>query len=136
MRLAELVLPALEVLLGELPHRLDGERARAQRRLADRQLEDLLRRGAFAVLVEQLLERLGDDEPGQHLGRVVRRRLLALAAGEPEDEGALRGAATGFALPRDRVGGPSRSPSPTDASARVTGTTHEPFSASPSLATS
>ena len=41
-----------------------------------------------AVLVEQLLERLGDDEPGEHLGRVVRRRLLALAAGEPEDEGA------------------------------------------------
>ena len=30
-----------------------------------------------------------DDEPGEHLGRVVRRRLLALPAGEPEDEGAL-----------------------------------------------
>ena len=42
-----------------------------------------------AVLVEQLLQRLGDDEPGQHLGGVVGRGLLALATGEPEDEGAL-----------------------------------------------
>ena len=45
--------------------------------------------GASAVLVEQLLERLADGEPGQHLGRVVGRGLLAVAAGQPEHERAL-----------------------------------------------
>ena len=42
-----------------------------------------------SVPVEELGEGLGHGEAGQHLGRVVRRRLLALAASEPEDEGPL-----------------------------------------------
>jgi hypothetical protein len=39
-----------------------------------------------AVLVEQFLKCLGDGEPGEYLGCVVRRGLLPLAARQPEDE--------------------------------------------------
>ena len=84
--LAEFGLAAAQVLLGELPDGLDGERAGPEGRLADRQAQDLLGGRGVPVLVEQLLKRLGHGEPGQHLGRVVRRRLLPLPAREPEDE--------------------------------------------------
>ena len=94
------------------------------------------RRGALVVLVEQLLERLGDDEPGQHLGRVVRRRLLALAAGEPEDEGALRGGRTGIALAGRLVLDVVTKSVSARWSARVDRDHPEPFAGSPSLATS
>ena len=49
---AQLLLAAGQVLLGELPDRLDRERARPERRLTDRQAEDFLGRGGGAVLVE------------------------------------------------------------------------------------
>ena len=84
--LAELALPAVEVLLGELAHRLDRERARAERGLAHRHREDVAGRGGGAALVEELGEGLADGEPGEDLGGVVGGRLLALAAGEPEHE--------------------------------------------------
>ena len=38
------------------------------------------------VLLEQHVERVADGELGEHLGRVVARRALPVAAGEPEDE--------------------------------------------------
>ncbi len=85
----QFLLAALQILLGELADRLDGERAGAEGRLADRHGEDLGRRGPFVVLVEQLFEGLADGELRQDLGGVVRRRLLALAAGQAEHERAL-----------------------------------------------
>ena len=54
--LAEFGLAAAQILLGELPDGLDGERAGPEGRLADRQPEDLLGGRGVAVLVEQLLE--------------------------------------------------------------------------------
>ena len=101
--LAELRLATGQVLLRELPHGLDGEGSGPESRLADGHLEDLGRRGGRAVLVEQLLHRLTDGEPGQYLRGVVRRRLLPLPPGQPEDERALS-VQHGSPLPRDRVG--------------------------------
>jgi len=49
---AQLGLAAGEVLLGELPDRLDRERSRPEGRFADGQAEDLLGRRGVAVLIE------------------------------------------------------------------------------------
>ncbi|WP_231979798.1 hypothetical protein [Tessaracoccus coleopterorum] len=66
--LPQLLLPTLEVLLGQLSDGLDGERSRAKRGLAHAEAQDLLGGGGVAVLVQQLSERLGDGELRQHLG--------------------------------------------------------------------
>ncbi|MPM78010.1 hypothetical protein SDC9_125020 [bioreactor metagenome] len=101
--LAQLLLTAGEVLLGELADRLHREGAGAEGRFAHRQVEDVAGRRTLPVLVEQLLQRLGDDEPGDHLGGVVRRGLLALPAGQPEDERAA-GVHHRLGLAGDRIG--------------------------------
>ena len=51
--LAALALPALQVLLGELVHRLVQERGRAHGRLADGEVEDTLRRHVVGDQLKQ-----------------------------------------------------------------------------------
>ena len=46
---------AAQVLLGQLPHGLDGERAGPEGRLADSQAEDLLGSRGAPALVEKFL---------------------------------------------------------------------------------
>ena len=76
---AELALPALQVLLGELVHRLVQERGRAHGRLADSEVEDAVGRH---VVRDELAQGVLDDAAGERLRRVVARRLLPVAARE------------------------------------------------------
>ena len=83
--LAALALLALQVLLGELVHRLVQERGRAHGRLADGEVENAVGRH---VVRDQLPQGVLDDAAGERLRRVVARRLLPVAAGEAVDEAA------------------------------------------------
>ena len=95
--LGPLLLPGLEVGVGQLVHGLDEEGARAHGGLADGEGEDVVggflaggRLAFFAFLPEQLLEGVLDEALGQDFRRVVAGRLLAVAAGEAEDKVASR----------------------------------------------
>ena len=79
---AGLALLAVEVGFGELVDGFVGERAAAERHLADGQVEDVV---GFLVL-EQFLEGVLDDALGQDFGRVVGGGFLAVAPGEAVDE--------------------------------------------------
>ena len=86
----QLLLLALQVGVSELVDRLVEERSRPHRRLADGQVQDLVRRdGAVCPgLSQSLLERVLSQAARQYLGRVVARRLLTISAGEAEEVGA------------------------------------------------
>src|SRR5699024_8365667 len=84
--LAELFLPAAQVLIRELPHRFDGERPGSQRGLAYGEIKDLSCARTLTVLIQQFFEGLPDGELGEHLWGVIRSRLLALPACEPVDK--------------------------------------------------
>ena len=87
--LAELGLLAAEVGVGELGDGLVEEGGRAHGGLADGEVQDVVGRHARLVVADELLEGVLHEALREHLGRVVGRRLLAVAPGEAVDEGAL-----------------------------------------------
>ena len=76
-----------QVLLGELADGLDGERPGARAPARRSSGRGSPRRSWSCPSWSSSSSSAWDDgEPGQHLGGVVRRRLLAFPAGQPEDE--------------------------------------------------
>ena len=71
-------LPGRHQALGELPARLDQERARPHRRVADLQRQDPLRPGPRPQVLQHRPQRRLHDGLGQLPGRVVRARAAAL----------------------------------------------------------